>query len=104
MNNLKKLRLEHDMSVRDLADKTGICYSSISLMENGKQKIKDNYIKIFTELFNCSADYLLGIDAPVPEEHKYKKFFELHDCVDSLSDDQAKAILSLIKTYNQEEK
>ena len=103
MNNLKKLRLEHDMSVRDLAEKTGICYSSISMMENGKQKIKDDYIKIFTALFDCSSDYLLGIVEP-KEERKYKNYFELHDCVDHLSEDQAKAILSLIKTYETEEK
>lgn len=61
MNNLKKIRKEHFLTVRELAEKVNINYSTISAIENGRTQFNNDYLKIFTEFFNVSADFLLGL-------------------------------------------
>jgi transcriptional regulator with XRE-family HTH domain len=61
MNRLKELRKEHRLSLRDLADRIMISYSALSNAENGKRNLTDIDIKILTEFFNVSSDYLLGL-------------------------------------------
>lgn len=61
MNRLKELRTENKLSLRDLADKVMISYSALSNVENGKRNLNDNDIKVLTDFFNVSSDYLLGL-------------------------------------------
>lgn len=61
MNNLKKLRESKRLTVRELSELVGISYSTISKIENGDTQFNNEYIKIFTEFFDVSADYLLGL-------------------------------------------
>lgn len=103
MNRLRELRKSKGLTIRELGKATHISYPIISYMENEERPFTQQNLETLCDFFGVSADYMLGYTSP-GGERKYKKFFELHDCVDSLSDDQAKAILSLIKTYNQEEK
>lgn len=61
MNNLKKLRIERNLTLRDLADKVNINYTALSRVENGNRNLNDNDIEILSKFFGVSADYLLGI-------------------------------------------
>ena len=61
MNRLRQLRKEKHMSLRDLADKVLIDYSALCKVENGKRNLTDIDIKVLTEFFNVSSDYLLGL-------------------------------------------
>lgn len=61
MNNLKKLRELKKLTIRELGEAVNINHSTISNIENGRTSLNDQYIKIFTEFFNVSADYLLGL-------------------------------------------
>lgn len=58
--NIRKLRLEHDMSMRDLANKIGTTDSAVCRWENGKAKklSLDMAIKI-ADLFRISLDELV---------------------------------------------
>lgn len=61
MNNLKKLRQDKKLTVRDLAEIVNINYATINRLENGESHFNNDYIQVFTDFFNVSADYLLGL-------------------------------------------
>ncbi len=57
---LKELRIENSLTQKDLAVKLGITQDSISLWEKGKRIPDTQYLTKLCEIFNVSADYLLG--------------------------------------------
>ncbi len=62
MKNLRKIRKEYGMTMKDLADKIGVSESAISQYENGKREPGYETLIKLACLFNVSADYLLGIE------------------------------------------
>jgi transcriptional regulator with XRE-family HTH domain len=61
MNRLKKLRNEKKLTLRELAEVLNIHRDSLMRMENGMQGISDEYLKIFSEFYGVSTDYILGL-------------------------------------------
>lgn len=61
MNNLKKLRESKKLTTRELAEKINTNQSTLTNLENGKTALNDHYIKLLTNFFGVSADYLLGL-------------------------------------------
>lgn len=61
MNNLKKLRLLNGFTLDEVAHMTGLNRATISRIENNGSELNESYIKIFTKLYQCSSDYLLGL-------------------------------------------
>lgn len=61
MKNLAKLRREYSMSQLDLAHMLGVSQQTVSKYENGIREPDNATLKKLAEIFNCSADYLLGI-------------------------------------------
>lgn len=59
---LKELRLEHNLTQDVLAQRTGISQSSITQWENGNKIPSALNIIILAKFFNCSTDYLLGLE------------------------------------------
>ena len=62
MNNLKKLRLKFNLTLRELEEKTLINHGNLSSMENGKRYITTENAKILADFFDVSIDYLLGYE------------------------------------------
>ena len=60
MNRLKELREERGLSVRKLSELIGIKFESISRYENEKRDISTDLLKMFSNYFEVSIDYLLG--------------------------------------------
>ena len=60
MNNLKKLREEHKLSLKALEIKTGIKANSYSRYENEKREIPISVLKLLATFYNVSIDFLLG--------------------------------------------
>lgn len=60
MNNLQKLRKEKKLTLTSLSNETGIKRTTLSHIENNKQLLNADEIKILCDYFNVSADYLLG--------------------------------------------
>lgn len=60
MNNLKLLRTEKHLNMRELADKVGICYTTISCLETGKRPFNLDHLQRLSSFFNVSYDYILG--------------------------------------------
>ena len=61
MNRLKQLREEKDLKQEDIAKLLHVEIAAISKYETGRVQLKDEYIKILSNFFNVTSDYLLGI-------------------------------------------
>lgn len=58
---LKEIRLERNLTQKQLAEMTGFSLSTINKWENGKKSPNMFSIKILSEILNVSSDYLLGL-------------------------------------------
>ena len=64
---LKKLRKDRGEQQKDLAESIGLSQTQISTIESGKQGTSFYKLDAICQLYNVSADYLLGrIDEPRP--------------------------------------
>lgn len=69
MENLKKLRLERNLSQQKLADKFGMTQQSIFNYENDITEPDIYLLKQFASFFHTSVDYIIGYtDNPVTHE------------------------------------
>ena len=59
---LKELRIEKDLSQRDLSKATGISQNAIAFWENEKRVPNANAVATLALFFNVSTDYLLGLE------------------------------------------
>lgn len=57
---VKCLRLERNLSLRQLSALTGISPSAIHSYEMGKRNPKREVLEALSDVFNCDIDYLLG--------------------------------------------
>ena len=60
MNNFRSERARMKMSQEDLADKVGVSKFTICNWEKDISSCSAKYLFLMTELFGCSADYLIG--------------------------------------------
>lgn len=60
MNRLRQLREEKNMSMRELADKVGINYTTFSALENEKRPFTLEHLTKLSKFFDCSFDYIMG--------------------------------------------
>ena len=58
---LKELRIEKQLSQKELAEKISTGQSSISAWERGEREPLAHQLIILAAFFCCSVDYLLGI-------------------------------------------
>ena len=61
--NLKKARLEANLTLEELANKIGTTKSAISRYENDLRMPNGDFIKDVSDVLNVSSDYLLGINS-----------------------------------------
>ncbi len=66
MNNfserLKELRLESNLSQRDLAKATDLSQSAIVHWENNRRVPNADAVIVLAKFFNVSTDYILGLE------------------------------------------
>lgn len=60
MNKIKSLRVENKLSLRELAAKLNISYSSLGKYERGEQEPSFDTLKKLSEYFNVTTDFILG--------------------------------------------
>lgn len=59
MINLKRLRVRSGLKQTELAEKLGICQSTISMWETGDANPRLDNLILLAKLFHCSIDDLL---------------------------------------------
>lgn len=53
---LRKIRIEHDEILKDMADKLNVTAAYLSAVENGNRKIPDSWVNIITEEYGLSDE------------------------------------------------
>lgn len=82
---LKELRKEKQLTVEQLANNIGSAKSTISRYENGREP-KGDIIRLLTEYFDVSIDYLMGVsDIRTPNIENTNKDLKLSPEVETIA-------------------
>ena len=92
---LKNLRLENQLSQKEVAAKLHISPSIISAYETGERTPSTENLLALSYLYKCSADYLLGKDNQPPVATLN---------TDGLTANQLQALRILIESMRQDDK
>ena len=58
--NLKAIRLEHNLTQKQLSERLQIGQATIACYENGQHEPHISILMAYADYFECSIDYLLG--------------------------------------------
>ena len=61
-NKLKTLRIQRQMTLKDVACRVGVSKSIVSAYENGSRRPSYDMLIKLARLFNVTTDYLLGLE------------------------------------------
>lgn len=61
MNRLKELREEKELAQAEVGKILEITSQAYGLLENGKRDISTEYLKVLSNFYNVSTDYILGL-------------------------------------------
>ena len=64
MNNLRTIRRQHHLTMKELGKAVGVSESTISLYETGKHEPDLLTLQRIADYFNVTVDAVLGRDAP----------------------------------------
>lgn len=74
LNRLKELRVDRDLTQRQVATAIGITQRKYSYIETGVQQITEALLKNLAEYYGVSVDYLLNLtDDPTPYPKKKRR-------------------------------
>lgn len=102
MNRLKMLREERNLKQEDVANLLHVEIAAISKYETGRVPLKEEYIKILSNFFEVSSDYLLGLtDEKNPNVNKnndkeFVAFYKGYKDLDDADKEILKATLDAI--------
>lgn len=88
-DKLRALRLEHGLTQQELADKIELVKGSISAYEQSRKYPSVEVLIKLCQIFNVSADYLLGLS----DDELLKKSY--------LTDEQVELVQKLIRELEQ---
>lgn len=92
--NIKKYRLQADMSQAELARRTGYTdRSSIAKVEKGLVDLSQSKIKQFAEALGVTSSQLLGWDGAEQEEISPAEADEMQMLLSKLSDEKKKQLV-----------
>lgn len=98
MNNLKKLRLEKNLTVEQVSKLVGIPRSTLTLYENNKRQPRKKIWEKLADYFGVDVAYLMGI-SDIPHIEEALKQLDIKD-VKRIP--QTQAIVNLIDTLNED--
>ena len=76
MNNLRKLRLQKGLSIKELSEKIGLASCYLSQLETGKRPLNNKTLKAFCEFYKVKPNELLGYDNMVEIDENDNYFSE----------------------------
>ena len=98
---LRKLRIDRDELLKDMASKLGVTVSYLSAVENGKREVPQNWVDDITVLYKMS-----NVERTKLEElaYKSKKKISINlDCVDNRRKDVALAFARNFDDFSDED-
>ena len=111
-NNIKRRRIELQMTQEDLAKKMGYkSKSTINKIELGKNDIPQSKIVNFAKALDTTPSYLMGWEQEqkkndiqtdiVIKMRSNDKFMEAVQCLYSLDDEKLDSIIQLLETFQK---
>ena len=76
-NFIKSLRIEKNLTQKELADILGVTYQAVSKWENGKNVPDIGTMKLISEKFNVNIDEILNGEKQNTVKNKYVKFIPI---------------------------
>ncbi|AWY98846.1 helix-turn-helix domain-containing protein [Blautia argi] len=106
---LRKLRIDHDELLKDMASNLGVTVAYLSAVENGKREVPDTWIDVLGEKYQLSSDELailqslayegkssLKIDLSKIESEERELALAFARSFKSLSDEEMKEIRKIL--------
>lgn len=90
------LREKNNWTQAQLAKKTGLDNTKLSKIENGTRRVSSDELHKFSEVFEVSADYLLGIENKDSAKSESKTRTLAAHIDDDVSDEDMREILNFI--------
>lgn len=108
-DRLKSLRMMNNLSQTDFGKILNKSANNISQYETGKREPDLETLKIISDYFNVSLDYLLGkTDDPLPVRNVEQDLHDEHDYNEELDaflqDDEMSSMFYDYKNWSEEEK
>ena len=100
---LKKLRIQDELSQGDLADKLGVCRSTVSMWEHGQREPGFEMLEIIADYFNVPMSTLID-KSPAPadgNEAKRQEFIRLYDSAPGWVQDQVRSLLRAAESAHE---
>ena len=67
---LRRLRIEKDLRLKEMADELGVTVAYLSAVENGKRTVPDSWIGRIAEKYNLSDEEIIDIQRAAYENKK----------------------------------
>lgn len=96
---LRELRLQHNLTQKELADRVKVTPKAISFYELGQREPSNELLSKFAKLFGVSVDYLLGRDDIKKEDNRISI---LARNASNLTEDQIKLVENIIEQFKKE--
>ena len=97
MNKIKELRKERGWNQKQLGQLLNVQNTAFSKYENGHIPLTDENIHMLCDVFNVSADYIIGrTEKRVSDEHTSYEIQILIDSCADLTDEELKKVLEYI--------
>ncbi|MBQ2696691.1 MAG: helix-turn-helix transcriptional regulator [Clostridia bacterium] len=106
---LKKLRLEHGIAQKDLAEELGISRSCLANYENGNRQPDNDMLVRIADRFHVLIDYLVDRTEArnlslsmreIDEFNRIKHKYQDRDCTLDLSDLELEGKIAVIRYYH----
>lgn len=91
---LRKIRIENDQILKDMADKLNVTAAYLSAVENGNRKVPDSWINIITEEYNLSDENANNLQKLAYEDRN-----DINVCFDNTNNQEANLALSFARKF-----
>lgn len=99
MNNLKFLRNDRKLTVRQLQTKTGIDYSTYARYESGVRDLSSSLMMKFADFFEVSIEFLIGY-----KDSYIYAYDKVNDRINKYSYDEYVKLVNDGKIYFEDDK
>ena len=70
---LRKIRIDHNELLKDMAAHLNVTVAYLSAVENGKREVPDNWIRILVEAYDLSSEETRALQSFAYEDKSYIK-------------------------------
>lgn len=98
---LRKIRIEHDELLKDMASKLNVTVAYLSAVENGKREVPDGWTEVIAEKYHLSTSEQREL-----QEYAYENKNAIKISIENINDEEkhlALAFARSFKTLTEEE-